>query len=260
MVEWDGLPAGASSHGHTRPAVQAPDQEDSINPTPVLLSWSGGKDCALALARLRADPAVEVMGLLTTVTAQYERISIHGVRRELLHLQAAALGLPVHEIAIAPCSSNEEYEAAWRSALSALPGRMGEAPVIAFGDISLQDVRQYREDLVRALGFQPLFPLWGEPTRAVAEEILTLDFGVRVVCVDTEALPAELAGSLYDASFLDRLPAGVDPCGEHGEFHTFVSSGPGFRAPVRYRVGPTVIRDGRFAYCDLVPDDTTLRE
>lgn len=230
--------------------------ESSIPGTPILLSWSGGKDSALALQRLRQDPRVEVVGLLTTVTTTYDRISIHGVRRSLLKQQAEALQLPVHEIEIGPQSSNDDYEAAWTSSLERRTGAMRDARTIAFGDIFLEDVRAYRERMARALGFESIFPLWGESTEALAAEVVGSGLVARIVCVDTHSLPGSsaLAGALFDADFLDALPTSVDPCGERGEFHTFVSDGPGFVAPVRYRVGETVLRDDRFIYCDLIGD------
>lgn len=220
---------------------------------PVVLSWSGGKDSALALARLREDAAVEVVALLTTVTAEYDRISIHGVRRALLHAQAAALGLPVLEVLLQPHSSNEAYERATADALAGVRERMPGVRRLAFGDIFLEDVRRYREELVGALGFGSLFPLWGEPTQALAEEVIDRGIAARLVCVDTQQLSAAFAGRAYDRSLLAELPARIDPCGERGEFHTFVSAGPGFAAPIRYTVGETVIRDERFAYRDLIP-------
>ena len=224
-------------------------------PEPIVLSWSGGKDSALALARLRSDPGLEVVALLTTVTAGYDRVSVHGVRRALLEAQAAALGLPVHQVTIPPESSNQAYEAAMAAALGRLRERLPAVRRLAFGDIFLEDVRRYREEQVAALGFGALFPLWGEPTDALAREVLEIGFAARLVCVDTRALPAAFAGRGYDAALLAELPAGIDPCGERGEFHTFVSAGPGFRRPVRYRVGEVVLRAERFAFCDLVPLD-----
>jgi uncharacterized protein (TIGR00290 family) len=220
---------------------------------PLILSWSGGKDSALALARLREWPEVEVVGLLTTVTSGYDRISIHGVRRALLHAQAAALGLPVHEVTLEPQSSNEAYERATADALAQVRERTPGVKRLAFGDIFLEDVRRYRETLVDGLGFGAVFPLWGDPSAALADEVIGRGFAARLVCVDTTQLPAAFAGRAYDAALLADLPPGADPCGERGEFHTFVSGGPGFRAPVRYDLGEVVLRDERFAYCDLLP-------
>ena len=225
---------------------------------PVILSWSGGKDSALALARLHADPHIEVVGLLTTVTAGYDRVSIHGVRRSLLHAQAEALALPLQEVTLAPESSNDAYDAALAAALGELRARMPGVKRLAFGDIFLEDVRQYREERVAALGFGALFPLWGESTRDLAREVLASKIAARLVCVDTQVLAAAFAGRRYDASLLAELPAGVDPCGERGEFHTFVSAGPGFRRPVPYTLGEVVLRGERFAFRDLLPHERAV--
>ncbi|HEX6037739.1 hypothetical protein [Longimicrobium sp.] len=218
----------------------------------MVLSWSGGKDSALALARLREMPGVEVVGLMTTVTEGYDRISIHGVRRALLHAQAASLGLPVHEVALQPQSSNDAYERATADALARIREQWPAVRRIAFGDIFLEDVRGYRENLVGSLGFGALFPLWGQAPAALADEVIGRGFRARLVCVDTQQLDASFAGRMYDAALLADLPPGADPCGERGEFHTFVSDGPGFASPVRYTPGEVVLRDERFAYCDLV--------
>jgi uncharacterized protein (TIGR00290 family) len=231
------------------------NREARTDAQPVLLSWSGGKDSALALDRLRQDSAFRVIGLLTTLTPRYARISMHGVRRELLQRQAEALGLLVHEIRIDPRSSNEDYEAAWRTALARLPGNTSEARCIAFGDIFLADVRAYREQMAAELGFRPVFPLWGQSTVLLAQEVVNRGFAARVVCVDTHMLDVSFAGRAFDAAFLDALPESIDPCGERGEFHTFVSDGPGFLHAVPCTVGETVMREDRFAFCDLVPVD-----
>ncbi|HEX6747787.1 MAG TPA: hypothetical protein VF092_10890 [Longimicrobium sp.] len=221
-------------------------------PEPLILSWSGGKDSALALDALRACGAYDPIVLLTSVTGGYERIAIHGVRRGLLRAQADALGLPLHEFELRPACSNDEYEAALAAALGDVRGRFG-ATRIAFGDLFLEDVRRYREERVTPLGFEPLFPLWGRDTAALAREFVARGFQARLVCVDTTQLDASFAGRAYDAALLADLPATVDPCGEKGEFHTFVTHGPGFRSPVACDIGEVVIRDGRFAYCDLLP-------
>jgi uncharacterized protein (TIGR00290 family) len=221
---------------------------------PVLLSWSGGKDSALALAALADDPCVEIVGLLTSVTRVYDRVSIHGVRRALLEAQAHALGLPLFEIVLEPSCSNAEYEAAFHHALASARERRPEVTAIAFGDLFLEDVRAYRERLLSGTGLRPIFPLWGEPTPRLAERCVTSGIAARLVCVDTTQLPAEFVGRAYDRALLADLPATVDPCGERGEFHTFVSHGPGFAAAVPYQIGEIVRRDDRFVYCDLVPD------
>ena len=217
----------------------------------IVLSWSGGKDSALALDALRRDPSVEVVALLTTVTTGYDRISIHGVRRSLLYAQTEAVGLPVHEIVLEPKSSNELYDAAVAGALADVRRRLPEVRRIAYGDLFLEDVRRYREERLAPLGFEGWFPLWGRPTDALAREFVDRGFEARLVCVDTTQLDASFAGRVFDHPMLDELPASVDPCGERGEFHTFVSNGPGFKMPVAYGVGEIVLRDGRFAYCEL---------
>jgi len=224
--------------------------------TPVALSWSGGKDSALTLAALRADPSVEVVALLTSVTLGYDRISIHGVRRSLLRAQARAAGVPLQEIVLQRNSSNEAYDQAMAYALDTLRQAHPNLETVAYGDLFLEDVRRYRETRLRPLGFCGSFPLWGRPTRELAEEFIDRVFEARLVCVDTTQLDASFAGRAFDRGLLVDLPASVDPCGERGEFHTFVSDGPIFDAPVAYAVGDVVLRDDRFAYCDLLPTDT----
>jgi uncharacterized protein (TIGR00290 family) len=219
----------------------------------VLLSWSGGKDSSLALEALRADPEVEVVGLLTSITRGYDRISIHGVRRALLETQARALGLPLHEVILEPACSNDDYEAAFAAALDEAGARFGPVERIAFGDLFLEDVRSYRERLVSRLGWSPLFPIWGIDTPALAKRFVARGYAARIVCVDTTQLGASFSGRLFDEALLADLPEGVDPCGERGEFHTFVTDGPIFSAGVAYQLGSVVIRDERFAYCDLLP-------
>jgi uncharacterized protein (TIGR00290 family) len=222
------------------------------NPEPIILSWSGGKDSALALAALHDDPAFRVVALLTTITTGYDRISVHGVRRTLLAAQERAIGLPVHEIVIEPQSSNAAYDAAVERALGDVRHRYPDVHRIAYGDLFLEDVRRYREERLAPLGFEGCFPLWGRPTAALAQEFIDCGFQARLVCVDTTQLDAAFAGRTFDATLLDELPPSVDPCGERGEFHTFVSAGPGFAKQVEYEVGEIVLRDGRFAFCDLV--------
>jgi len=222
------------------------------NPEPIILSWSGGKDSALALAALRDDPAFRVVALLTTITTGYDRISVHGVRRALLAAQERAIGLPVHEIVIEPQSSNAAYDAAVEHALGDVRRRYPDVRRIAYGDLFLEDVRRYREERLAPLGFEGCFPLWGRPTAALAREFIERGFEARLVCVDTTQLEAAFAGRAFDAALLDEMPPSVDPCGERGEFHTFVSAGPGFAEQVEYEVGEIVLRDGRFAFCDLV--------
>jgi uncharacterized protein (TIGR00290 family) len=229
-----------------------------IEPEPIVLSWSGGKDSALALARLLDDPRFQVVALLTTVTAGYDRVSIHGVRRALLHQQARSIGIPVHEVTLQPESSNEAYDAALADALHRLRERHPDVRRLAFGDIFLEDVRRYRDERIAASGYGAIFPLWGESTDVLAREVLRRGIEARLVCIDTEALPATFAGRAYDESLVENLPAGTDPCGENGEFHTFVSAGPGFREPIPYEVGEVVMRGDRFVFCDLLPATPAL--
>jgi uncharacterized protein (TIGR00290 family) len=221
-------------------------------PEPIAVSWSGGKDSALALAALREDPAYRVVALLTTVTRGYDRISIHGVRRTLLAAQATSIGLPVHEVVLEPQCSNEAYDAAVEQALADLRARYPAVRRIAYGDLFLEDVRRYREQRLEPLGFEGLFPIWGKPTDALARAFVDRGFKARLVCVDTTQLDANFAGRSFDAALLRDLPSSVDPCGERGEFHTFVSAGPGFASPIPYEIGESVLRDDRFMYCDLV--------
>jgi uncharacterized protein (TIGR00290 family) len=220
----------------------------------VALAWSGGKDSSLALAHLLADPAVEVAELLTTVTRDFDRVSMHGVRRGLVRAQAAALGLPLREVEIAAGASNAEYEAAFGVALSRLRGEGVLA--LAFGDLFLADVRAYRERQLAASDVAPWFPLWGSPTAALARRFIAEGYRARFVCVDPRHLDFSWAGRAYDAAAVAGLPAGVDPCGENGEFHTFVWDGPIFRCPVPFIVGERVERDG-FWFCDLLPADVS---
>jgi len=219
----------------------------------VVLSWSGGKDSSLALAALRADPRYDVVALLTSVTRGYDRVSIHGVRRELLDAQVAAVGLPLVQIELDPASSNSAYEAAFEEALDRLRIQFPTTKTIAYGDLFLADVREYRERVLSRTGFTPLFPIWGRDTRELAQVFIDAGFVAHLVCVDTEQLAAQFAGRQFDRALLAALPSTVDPCGERGEFHTFVSAGPIFERPIAVVTGDVVLRDGRFAFCDLLP-------
>jgi uncharacterized protein (TIGR00290 family) len=216
---------------------------------PFALSWSGGKDSALALWTLRRQ-LLEPEALITTVTEGYNRISMHGVRRELLARQAEALGIPLVEVVIPPSCVNEIYEARMAGAFAAAPLTGVEA--VAFGDLFLEEVRAYREERLAAAGKRGLFPLWGHDTAALAREFIDAGFEATLVCVDPRALDAGFCGRGYDEHLLAELPAGVDACGENGEFHTFVSSGPIFSEPIACVTGEIVERDG-FVFCDLTP-------
>ena len=215
----------------------------------ILLSWSGGKDSALALHALRQRPDVEVAALLTTVTEDYDRISMHGVRRSLLERQAEETGLPLHIVWIPRECSNEIYDQRMTAALEGF--RSTGIRRVAFGDLFLEDIRAYRESRLGSFQMEALFPVWGCDTTELARDFLRLGFAARLVCIDTQALPASFAGRPFDEDLLRDLPPGVDPCGENGEFHTFVHAGPIFRAPIPVRVGEVEDR-GRFQFCDLL--------
>jgi len=216
-----------------------------------LVLWSGGKDSALALHEARRQ--LDVVALLTTVTEPYDRISMHGVRTALLDRQACSLGLPVEKVLIPSPCSNADYEARMAIAFEQFC-RQG-VPMVISGDIFLEDVRRYREAQFAAAGLTGIFPLWGRDSRELASDFLALGFRAVLCCVDSHVLDERFAGRLYDESLLAELPSAVDPCGERGEFHTFVFDGPGFAWPVAYRVGERALRDNRFWYCDLLPVD-----
>jgi len=177
---------------------------------------------------------------------------MHGVRRTLLRQQAESLGLPLEEVVISPGAPNDEYEASMSTALAALCTRIPGLDAIVFGDLFLADIRAHRERMLARIGMRGLFPLWLRDTRALAHEFVRLGYRAVLVCVDAAQLGSEFAGREFDVDLLRDLPPDVDPCGENGEFHTFVYAGPGLREPVRHERGPVVVRDGRFVYCDLV--------
>lgn len=220
---------------------------------PVALSWSGGKDSALTLQHLRHGNEYDVVALLTSMTREYDRVSIHGVRRVLLEAQAAALGLPLIEITLEPKSSDPAYQRAFLGALEELTGRHPAVRLIAFGDLYLHDVRAYRDRLLAGTTYRGLYPLWERPTRALAESFIADGFEATLVCVDETQLDARFAGRAFDRTLLEELPPSVDPCGENGEFHTFVHGGPLFARPIPVVRGQIVRREERFTYCDLLP-------
>jgi uncharacterized protein (TIGR00290 family) len=222
---------------------------------PVLFCWSGGKDSCMALHQLRRDPLREVVALLTTVTEGYDRISMHGVRRILLERQAAALGLPLEIVTIPPQCVNAEYESRMEAMLLTWKNR--GVTDVAFGDIFLQDLREYREKNLARVGMNALFPVWLRPTRELVHEFIALGFRAVTVCVDPKILDESFVGRDIDADFLAALPAAADPCGENGEFHSFVYDGPGFSAPVEFTLGEKVLRDG-FYFCDLLPAESSV--
>ncbi len=217
----------------------------------VALSWSGGKDSTLALERLHADPRVRVVALVTTVSMVYDRVSIHGFRRTILRRQADALGLPLLEIVVEPGASNADYEAAFAGGLATLHARHASLRTMAFGDLFLEDVRQYRDRMLTRLGWTAIYPIWGEATRPLAESFIRRGYRAFLTCVDTTQLEARFAGRVFNQALLDEFPPEVDPCGERGEFHTCVVGGPLFADSIAVEVGERVLRDGRFEYCDL---------
>jgi uncharacterized protein (TIGR00290 family) len=215
----------------------------------VVLSWSGGKDSALALWAMREELGVEPAALLTTFTEDYDRVSMHAVRRPLLEAQAAAIGVPLVEVGIPAVCPNEVYEERMAAALASPP--LAEAQEFAFADLFLEDIRAYREERLAAVGRKATFPIWGRETGALARRFVDAGFAATLVCVDPGQLDRSFAGRAFDADLLGDLPASVDPCGENGEFHTFVTAGPIFSAPVPVEHGETVERDG-FVFHDLL--------
>jgi uncharacterized protein (TIGR00290 family) len=216
----------------------------------VLLSWSSGKDCAWTLRELRQQPDVEVVALLTTFNEAFDRVAMHAVQRTLVERQAAAVGLPLWNVPLPwPCS-NEEYE----RRMSAVCQRAIAEGItgIAFGDLFLEDVRSYREKQLEPTGLKPLFPLWGKPTGDLAREMIAGGQKAVITCVDPRHLPATFAGAEFDESLLQALPESVDPCGEHGEFHSFVYDSPVFARPIAIERGEVVERDG-FVFADVKP-------
>ena len=220
---------------------------------PILFCWSGGKDSAMALHALLQQQPFRVTALLTTVTEGYERISMHGVRRELLELQAESMGLPLHEVSIPPQCVNSVYEARMEQALRFFYDQ--GVRKVAFGDIFLEDLREYRENNLARIGMNALFPIWKRNTCELIRSFHAWHFRAIAVCIDPKVLDPTFAGRELDDSFFRDLPPGADPCGEHGEFHTFVFDGPVFRWLVPVRTGEIVHRDG-FVFCDLLPDKT----
>jgi uncharacterized protein (TIGR00290 family) len=216
-----------------------------------LLAWSSGKDSAWSLHVLRQQGGVEVAGLLTTVNETFGRVAMHAVRRELVEAQARAAGVPLRTVPIPHPCPNDVYEAAMAGALT--EARTAGVEAVAFGDLFLEDIRRYREERMAPTGLRPLFPLWGRPTRALAEEMIDGGLRARLTCVDPRVLDPCFAGRAFDRDLLAALPPEADPCGERGEFHTFAWSGPMFREPVPVSLGEVVHRDG-FVFADLLPE------
>lgn len=216
----------------------------------ILLSWSSGKDSAWSLYLLQQQKEYEIVGLLTTFNRVADRVAMHGVRRSLVEAQAEAAGIPLWEVPLPwPCS-NAEYEDAMRCTCEKAVDAGIES--IAFGDLFLTEVRAYREEQLRGSGLEPLFPVWGLPTKALAHEMIAAGVRAKLTCIDREQLGAEFAGRDFDGDLLEQLPATADPCGENGEFHSFVYAGPMFRRSIPVQMGEIVNRE-RFVFADLIP-------
>jgi uncharacterized protein (TIGR00290 family) len=222
----------------------------------VVLSWSGGKDSAMAAHHLLASQKYEIAALLTTITEDYDRISMHGVRRELLERQAESLAIPLHPVFIPKDCPNDIYEARMNEAFGFFRSR-GIAR-IAFGDLFLADVKQYRDERLAQAGMTGLYPIWLRDTDELVRTFMGLGFKAKLACVDTHAIDASFAGRELDEALLEDLPRSADPCGERGEYHTFVYAGPIFNKTIACRAGETVMRDSRFNYCDIVPTETEV--
>ena len=216
----------------------------------ILLSWSSGKDSAWTLHVLNRTHPGTVAALLTTVNNSADRVAMHGVRRELVEAQAEAAGLPLWQVPIPHPCSNDIYEARMREACERAVAE--GFTHVAFGDLFLEDVRRYREERLADSGLTPLFPLWGMPTQALAQEMLAAGVRTKLSVVDTRKLGPSFAGREFDAALLAEFPEGIDPCGEYGEFHTFVYGGPMFKTPLSIELGETVVRDP-FVFIDLCP-------
>jgi uncharacterized protein (TIGR00290 family) len=219
----------------------------------VVIGWSGGKDSSLALREILRNDEYEVAALLTTCTEGFRRISMHGVRCSLLKTQAQELGLPLRKVFISRECSNADYEARMQAAL--LEYKAAGITKVVFGDLFLEEIRAYRDRMLAAIGLAAIYPVWGRDTRQLAEQFIADGFRATLVCVDPRKLDPSFAGRAFDRTLLRDLPGSVDPCGENGEFHTFVFDGPIFRNPIRIRPGPTVSRQN-FYFADLLPAST----
>ena len=221
----------------------------------ILLSWSGGKDSALALHEIRKNQDIEIISLITTITEDYDRISIHGVRRVLLEKQAESLGIPLYSIFISKNTTDEAYGNKMKEMLIHF-SKLG-ITAVAFGDIFLEDLRKFREDQLSKAGMKGIFPLWNKDTGELAKTFMNLGFRAVVTSMDSKMLDKRFVGREIDEEFLAEIPPDVDPCGENGEFHSFVFSGPLFKKRVLFRVGEVVFRENRYYYCDLEPISTS---
>ena len=220
-------------------------------PPKAFVSWSSGKDSAFALCEARRLGLAEIVGVVTTVNERYDRVAMHGVRSELLDRQIAALNLPAIKVLIPSPCTNEIYEARMADACAAI--KASGVHHIVFGDLFLEDIRAYRERTLAVIGMTPIFPLWGRDTRRLASEMIYSGLVAHVVCLDPNRTPTRFAGRRFDPALLKDMPEHVDPCGENGEFHTVVTEGPMFSAPIGVSIGQTIERDG-FVFTDVIPD------
>jgi len=218
----------------------------------ILFTWSGGKDSAMALYELQKSKSYDISAFISVITQDYDRVSMHGVRRVLLEQQVASLGFYLEEIFILKNSANDEYEQKMREVL--LRYKSKDIASIAFGDIFLEDLKKYRENNLSKIGMKGIFPIWERDTTELANAFIDLGFKAAVTCVDSKALDRSFVGRIFDKQFLHDLPPGVDPCGENGEFHSFVYAGPIFRNEILFDFGEITLRENRFFYCDLLPN------
>jgi uncharacterized protein (TIGR00290 family) len=216
-----------------------------------ILSWSGGKESAIALYEIQKGKDYKVASLLTNITEDYDRVCMHGIRRILLEQQAESLGLPLYKIFISKSSSNEEYESKMQGVLTEYLKSGIES--VAFGDVFLEDLRKHREENLSKIGIQAIFPIWKEDTAELARRFINLGFKAIITCVDARVLSKVFVGRSFDEQFLSELPSSIDPCGENGEFHSFVYDGPIFKKQILYRTGEVILRDNSFYYSDLMP-------
>ena len=217
--------------------------------TPLLFSWSGGKDSSLALYEIQKAGEYEITALITTVTSDYDRVSMHGLRTELLEEQARSLDIPLQKVLISKAASNDEYESAFNDVL--INHKEKGIERVVFGDLFLEDIKKYRENLLGKIGMESFFPIWKQDTAKLAQQFIDLGFKAKTICVDSEVLGEEFAGREFNEEFLNELPREIDPCGENGEFHTFVYDGPMFKNPIEHILGEIVLRDERFFYCEI---------
>jgi uncharacterized protein (TIGR00290 family) len=215
----------------------------------VLISWSGGKDSTLALYLLNKQK-YEVKTLFTTISSEYNRVSMHGIRSDLLEKQSNSIGIPLHIVSLPKNTTNEEYGMIMEKEMAYFKTKL--INTVIFGDIFLEDVRKYRESNLSKIGMSAVFPLWKKDTAGLAREFIDMGFKAIITAVDSNFLDKSFVGKLFNREFLKLLPSNVDPCGENGEFHTFVFDGPLFSYPVEFKLGKIVFRDNRFYYIDLI--------